>query len=110
MFYITFLVMEIEPAYTCLLRRPWIHAAGAVTSTLHQKMKFLVEGRLVVIYNEEDIFVCHIESNRYISVDEDCIATLFQVLGVALMVTLKKVKKPNATSWRDLQIAVESGT
>ena len=25
----TFYVMEIRPAYSCLLRRPWIHGAGA---------------------------------------------------------------------------------
>ena len=66
MFYITFQLMDIEPAYTCLLGRPWIYAAGAVTSTLHQKLKFLVEGRLVMIDGEEDIFVSHIDSYRYI--------------------------------------------
>ena len=42
MFYITFQVMDIESAYTCLLGRPWIHATGAVTSTLHQKLKFFI--------------------------------------------------------------------
>lgn len=42
-FQITFQVMEIMPAYSCLLGRPWIHASGAVTSTLHQKLKFVVE-------------------------------------------------------------------
>jgi hypothetical protein len=35
-FPINFQVMDINPAYSCLLGRPWIHAAGAVTSTLHQ--------------------------------------------------------------------------
>jgi len=34
-FEITFQVMDITPAYTCLLGRPWIHCAGAVPSTLH---------------------------------------------------------------------------
>lgn len=48
-FYITFQVMDIEPTYTCLLGRPWIPLAGAVTSTLHQKMKFMVEGTIVII-------------------------------------------------------------
>ena len=31
----TFFVMDIQLAYCCLLGRPWIHKAGAVTSTLH---------------------------------------------------------------------------
>ena len=80
--------MDIEPAYTCLLGRPWTHAAEAVTSTLHQKLKFLIKGKLVVINKEEDIFVSQLESYRYISFEEDCIATPFQVLEVASIVTV----------------------
>ncbi|XP_050916713.1 uncharacterized protein LOC127131865 [Lathyrus oleraceus] len=30
-FHITFQVMDIHPAYSCLLGRPWIHEVGAVT-------------------------------------------------------------------------------
>ena len=37
-FQITFQVMDIQAVYSCLLGRPWIHEAGAVTSTLHQKL------------------------------------------------------------------------
>ena len=114
MFYITFQMMDIEPAYTCLLGRPWIHAAGVVTSTLHQKLKFLVEGKLVVIDREEDIFVSHIESYIYITMEEDCVATPFQVLEVASMVNLlvEKIKKSGTTmtSWRDLQTTVKNCT
>ena len=53
----------------------------------------------------------HIESYRYISADEDCIATPFQVLEVTSMVTLpvEKIKKLTITSWRDLQVVVEDG-
>ena len=36
----TFYVMDIRPAYSCLLGHPWIYGAGAVTSTLHQKLKY----------------------------------------------------------------------
>ena len=80
MFYITFQVMDIEPSYTCFLGRPWIHAARVITSTLHQKLKFLFEGRLVIVDDEEDIFVSHIKSYKYISTNEDYIVTPFQVL------------------------------
>ena len=75
-----------------------------------QKLKFFVEGILVIIGGEEDIFVSHIESYRYISADEDCIATPFQVLEVASMITLlvEKVKNPTVTSWRDLQMTIEN--
>jgi len=47
-FQITFQVMDIQASYNCLLGRPWIHEAGAVTSTLHQKLKFVKNGKLVV--------------------------------------------------------------
>ena len=34
----------------------WIHAAGVVTSTLHQKLKYELEGQVVTVCGEEDIF------------------------------------------------------
>ena len=34
----TFYVMNIRSSYSCLLGRPWIHGAGAVTSILHKKL------------------------------------------------------------------------
>ena len=43
-FTIEFHVMDISPSYNYLLGRPWIHIAGAVPSTLHQKIKFVTEG------------------------------------------------------------------
>ena len=48
-FNVEFQVMDISPSYNCLLGRPWIHIAGAILSTLHQKIKFVIEGRLVNI-------------------------------------------------------------
>ena len=53
-FNVTFKVMDIPGAYSLLLGRPWIHAAGAVPSTLHQKVKFILEDRVVIIRGEED--------------------------------------------------------
>ncbi|RDX63815.1 hypothetical protein CR513_57695, partial [Mucuna pruriens] len=40
-FDVTFQVMDIHPAYSCLPGRPWINAAGAVPSSLHQRVKFV---------------------------------------------------------------------
>ena len=45
----TFYIMYICTAYSCLLGLPWIHKAGAVTSTLHQKLKYSVKGRIVIV-------------------------------------------------------------
>ncbi|KAI5404414.1 hypothetical protein KIW84_051543 [Lathyrus oleraceus] len=54
-FDIIFYVMDIQPAYSCLLGRPWIHAAGAVSSTLHQKLKYVWNGQIVTVCGEEEI-------------------------------------------------------
>ncbi|XP_058784441.1 uncharacterized protein LOC131659246 [Vicia villosa] len=54
-FEITFQIMDIYPAYSCLLVRPWIHNAGAVTSTLHQMLKFAVRDKLIAVYGEQTI-------------------------------------------------------
>ncbi|RDX73117.1 hypothetical protein CR513_47315, partial [Mucuna pruriens] len=53
-FDITFQVMDIRPAYNCPLGRPWIHAAGVVPSSLHQKVKFIAEGQLISIMGKKN--------------------------------------------------------
>ena len=55
MFNVEFQVMDILSSYNCLLGRPWIYIAVAVPSTLHQKIKFVTEGKLVCISTEEDM-------------------------------------------------------
>lgn len=65
-FFITFFVMDIHAAYNCLLGRPWIHSVGAITSTLHQRLKFLVENKLVVVESKEDIMVIHLTYFLYV--------------------------------------------
>ena len=50
-----FIVMDINPSYNYLLGRPWIHMANAVPSTLHQKVKFMVEKSLIIVIVEEDM-------------------------------------------------------
>lgn len=64
-FFIIFFVMDIHPTCSCMLGRPWIHFAGAVTSMLHQRLKFVVNNKLVLVEGEEDFLVNHLESFRY---------------------------------------------
>lgn len=61
-FQIIFQVMDTNLAYSCLLGRPWIHVVGAVTSTLHQKMKFVVKDKLIIISCEKDLLINHLSS------------------------------------------------
>ena len=65
----TLFIMDINPSYHYLLGRPWFHGAGAVTSTLHQKLKFLLNGKVVTVCGEEDYIVSHLSSFRYVEVE-----------------------------------------
>ncbi|PKI73962.1 hypothetical protein CRG98_005638 [Punica granatum] len=40
-------VLDIPNAFSLLLGRPWIHSAGAIPSSLHQRLKFIVEEKLI---------------------------------------------------------------
>ena len=40
---VTFIVVSSFSSYTAILKKPWIHAMGAVPSTLHVKVKFCTE-------------------------------------------------------------------
>jgi hypothetical protein len=54
---INFQVLRIDSPYNLLLGRPWLHTAGAVPSSLHQKMKLIIENQLVTILAEEPISI-----------------------------------------------------
>jgi len=79
---VTFQVMDINPAYSCLLGRPWIHTVGVVPSTLHQKLKFVVEGYLVIVSGEEDVLVNCPSSMPYAESAEESLETAFQYFEV----------------------------
>ena len=81
-FQITFQVMDILPAYSCLLGRPWIHAAGVVPSTLHQKLKFVINDKLIIVSGEEDFIVSGPLSSKYIETAEEALEISFQALEI----------------------------
>lgn len=70
LFQINFQVMDIHPAQSCLLGRQWIHEARAVTSTLHQKLKFVKNRKLVIMGGEQAMLVSYLSSFSYIDADE----------------------------------------
>ena len=41
-----FIMVDAYSLYTAIMARPWLHAMGAVPSTLHLKVKYLFEGRV----------------------------------------------------------------
>ena len=46
---VTFIVVSSFSLYMAILGKPWIHAMGAVPSTLHVKVKFCIEQGVVVV-------------------------------------------------------------
>ena len=74
--------MDIVPAYSCLLGRAWIHEAGVVTSTLHQKLKFVREGKVVIVNGEKALLISHLSSFSIIEADEVTVGTQFQALSI----------------------------
>ena len=52
---ILFQVLRIQSSFNLLLGCPWIHEAGAIPSSLHQKLKFIHEGCIITIQSDRDV-------------------------------------------------------
>ena len=52
---VTFIVVSSFSPYTALLGRPWIHAMGAVLSTLHVKVKFRTKQVVAVVQGSQKV-------------------------------------------------------
>ena len=48
-----FIVVDAYSPYTAIVARPWLHALGAVPSTLHQKVKYLSGGQVKEIIGNQ---------------------------------------------------------
>ena len=46
---VEFIVLDIPVTYALLLGRPWYHVLGGVPSTVHQKVKFFLDGEVITI-------------------------------------------------------------
>ena len=67
---ILFQVLRIQSSFNLLLGRPWIHEAGVIPSSLHQKLKFIHEGCIITIQSYRDV-VTSSEPVLHISHSED---------------------------------------
>ena len=52
---VDFIVVDAYSPYTTIMARPWLHALGAVSSTLHQKMKYPSEGQVKEIIRNQSM-------------------------------------------------------
>ena len=67
---------------------PWIHEAGAIPSSLHQKVKFIHEGPIITIQSDKDI-VTSFELVLQISHNEDDLHLIGFVFDVVQVVSLE---------------------
>ena len=65
-----------------LAGRPWIHTAGVVPLTLHQKLKFIINDKLIIVSGKEDLLVCGPTFTPYIEAAEEALETSFQALKI----------------------------
>ena len=52
---ILFQVLSIQSSFNLLLGRPWIHEAGAIPYSFHQKVNFIHEGRIITIQSDTSV-------------------------------------------------------
>ena len=52
---VTFIVVGSFSPYIAILGRPWIHATGAISSTLHVKVKFLIEQGISIVRGSQQM-------------------------------------------------------
>ena len=50
---VDFIVVDAYSPYTAIVARPWLHALGAVSSTLHQKVKYPSGGQVEEIGGDQ---------------------------------------------------------
>ena len=71
-FTVNFQVIKVDSPYNMLLGRPWLHAVGAVASSLHQRLKFQSKDLMVTIMAEEPLaffketYVPYIGANAFL--------------------------------------------
>ena len=52
---VTFIVVASFSPYTAIFGRPWIHAMGAVSTTLHVKVKFRTKQGIAIVRGNQQV-------------------------------------------------------
>ena len=75
------------------------------TSTLHQKLKFVREGKLVIINGEHELLISHLSSFSIVEADEAAVRTQFQALSIDNI----RGNENSMVSLNDVQQVVRNG-
>ncbi|XP_070047243.1 uncharacterized protein [Nicotiana tomentosiformis] len=70
-FTMEFQVLDVAASYNLLLGRPWIHAAKAIPSSLHQMVKFEWDRQEIVVYGDENLSAYNDTIVPFIEVEDD---------------------------------------
>ena len=54
---VLFQILRIQSSFNLLLDRPWIHDTSAIPFSLHQKVKFIHEGQVILIQSNRDVII-----------------------------------------------------
>ena len=52
---VDFIVVDAYSPYIAIVARPWLHTLGAVSSTLHQKVKYPSNGQIKEILGDQSL-------------------------------------------------------
>ena len=52
---VDFIIVDAYSPYTAIVARPWFHTLGAISSTLHQKVKYPSEGQIREILGDQSL-------------------------------------------------------
>ena len=52
---VDFIVVDVFSPYTAIMGRPWLHSLGAISSTLHQKIKYPSRDQVLEIVGSQSM-------------------------------------------------------
>ena len=76
-----------------------------IQHTLHQKLKFVVEGHLVIVSGEEDVLVSCPSSMPYMEAAEESLETTFQSFEVVSIASIDSLSRPPHLSDAAMMVA-----
>ncbi|RDY01272.1 hypothetical protein CR513_15425, partial [Mucuna pruriens] len=104
--------MDIWLVYSCLLGRPWIHAARVIPFSLHQKVKFIMDRQLISVMGEKELIINTPLPAEYIEGDEEALETSFQaleIIGIASAKVEGGDPKPSRAAVMATKVLISNG-
>ena len=63
---VDFIMVDAYSPHTAIVARPWLHTLGAVSSSLHQKIKYPSEGQIKEILGDQTMArLCMVAAIRH---------------------------------------------